>query len=87
MPSEFRRRYYNQQVERIDAFDTYERILIAYLQGLRVSVAESSRLKFRPHEGKEGVNLHFWVRGRARDGCDSHLDRVTPRRFRTVKRQ
>ncbi|POM71608.1 Gag protein [Phytophthora palmivora] len=83
MASEFRRRCCNQQVERIDAFDTYERILVSYLQGLRAPWLNSSRLKFRPHEGKEGENLHFWVRGRARDGYNSHLNRVTPRRFRT----
>ncbi|POM76461.1 Gag protein [Phytophthora palmivora] len=36
-----------ERVERIEAFDTYERELISYAQGL---------------QGKEGENLHFWVR-------------------------
>ncbi|POM81322.1 Gag protein [Phytophthora palmivora] len=58
-----------EQVERIEAFDTYERGLIAHVQGLQVPVAEMKpaqpkpfRLKVNPYEGKEGENLHFCVR-------------------------
>ncbi|POM74504.1 Pol protein [Phytophthora palmivora] len=58
-----------EQVERIKAFDTYERGLIAHVQGLQIPVAEMKpvqpkqlRLKVNPYEGKEGENLHFWVR-------------------------
>ncbi|POM63151.1 Gag protein [Phytophthora palmivora] len=58
-----------EQVERIEAFDTYERGLIAHVQGLQAPVAELKpaqskplRLKVNPYEGEEGENLHFWVR-------------------------
>ncbi|POM65680.1 Gag protein [Phytophthora palmivora] len=58
-----------EQVERIEAFHSYERGLIAYVQGLQTPVAEMKpaqlkplRLKVSPYEGKEGGNLHFWVR-------------------------
>ncbi|POM63555.1 Gag protein [Phytophthora palmivora] len=58
-----------EQVERIEAFDTYERGLIAHVQGLQTPVAEMKpaqpkplKLKVNPYEGKEGENLHFWVR-------------------------
>ncbi|POM72164.1 Gag protein, partial [Phytophthora palmivora] len=58
-----------EQVERIEAFDTHERGLIALVQGLQTPVAEMKpaqpkplRLKVNPYEGKEGENLHFWVR-------------------------
>ncbi|POM66176.1 Gag protein [Phytophthora palmivora] len=58
-----------EQVERIEAFDTYERGLIAHVQGLQAPAAEMKpaqpkplRLKVNPYEGKEGENLHFWVR-------------------------
>ncbi|POM60117.1 Gag protein [Phytophthora palmivora] len=58
-----------EQVERIEAFDTYERRLIAHVQGLHAPVAELKpaqpkplRLKVNPYEGKEGGNFHFWVR-------------------------
>ncbi|POM79037.1 Gag protein [Phytophthora palmivora] len=58
-----------EQVERIEAFDTYERGLIAHVQGLQTPVAEMKpaqpkplRLKVNPYEGKEGENLNFWVR-------------------------
>ncbi|POM71940.1 Gag protein [Phytophthora palmivora] len=57
-----------EQVERIEAFDTYERGLIAHVQGLKTPVAEMKpaqskplRLKGNPYEGKEGENLHFWA--------------------------
>ncbi|POM60351.1 Gag protein [Phytophthora palmivora] len=58
-----------EQVERLDTFDTYERGLIAQVQGLQAPVAEMKsdqpkplRLKVNSYEGKEGENLHFWVR-------------------------
>ncbi|POM71411.1 Gag protein [Phytophthora palmivora] len=58
-----------EPVERIEAFDTYERGLIAHVQGLQAPVVEVKpvqpkllRLKVNPYEGKEGENLHFWVR-------------------------
>ncbi|POM78952.1 Gag protein [Phytophthora palmivora] len=58
-----------KQVECIEAFDTYERGLIAHVQGLQAPVAEMKpaqpkplRLKVNPYEGTEGENLHFWVR-------------------------
>ncbi|POM79216.1 Pol protein [Phytophthora palmivora] len=59
-----------EQVERIEAFNTYERGLIAHVQGLLAPVAEMKPaqpkplgLKVNTYEGKEGENLHFWVRG------------------------
>ncbi|POM77114.1 Gag protein, partial [Phytophthora palmivora] len=42
--------------ERIEAFDTYERGLIALAQ------PKPLRFKVNPYKGKEGENLHFWVR-------------------------
>ncbi|POM71700.1 Gag protein, partial [Phytophthora palmivora] len=58
-----------EQVERIEAFDSYERGLMLHVQGLQTPVAEMKpaqpkplRLKVCPYEGKEGENLHFWVR-------------------------
>ncbi|POM75431.1 Gag protein [Phytophthora palmivora] len=58
-----------EQVERIEVFDTYERGLIAHVQGLQAPVAEMKpaqpkrlRLKVNLSEGKEGENFHFWVR-------------------------
>ncbi|POM70551.1 Gag protein [Phytophthora palmivora] len=55
-----------EQVECIEAFDTYER---GHVQGLQAPVAEMKpaqpkplRLKVNPYDGKEGENLHFWVR-------------------------
>ncbi|POM74136.1 Gag protein [Phytophthora palmivora] len=58
-----------EQVERIEEFDTYERGLIAHVQGLQAPAAELRRvqpkplrLKVNPYEGKGGENLHFWVR-------------------------
>ncbi|POM66653.1 Gag protein, partial [Phytophthora palmivora] len=41
-----------EQVERIEAFDTYERGLIDHVQGLQPPAAERK---------PEGGNLHFWV--------------------------
>uniref|UniRef100_H3GQN2 Reverse transcriptase domain-containing protein n=1 Tax=Phytophthora ramorum TaxID=164328 RepID=H3GQN2_PHYRM len=43
-----------EQLERVSAFDTYDQGLIAHPKPLR--------LKVNPYEGKEGENLHFWVR-------------------------
>ncbi|POM64513.1 LOW QUALITY PROTEIN: Gag protein [Phytophthora palmivora] len=50
-------------------FDTYERWIIAHVQGLQAPVAELKsvqpkpmRLKVNPYEGKERENIHFWVR-------------------------
>ncbi|POM67632.1 Gag protein [Phytophthora palmivora] len=58
-----------EQVKRIEAFDTYERGLIAHVQGLQAPVAELKlvqpkplKLKVNPYNGKEGEKLHFWVR-------------------------
>ncbi|POM62565.1 LOW QUALITY PROTEIN: Gag protein [Phytophthora palmivora] len=55
-----------EQVERIEAFDTYERGLIAHVQGCRPEVKPAQpkplRLKVNPYEGKEGGNFHFWIR-------------------------
>ncbi|POM65192.1 Gag protein [Phytophthora palmivora] len=55
-----------EQVERIEAFDTYERGLIAHLQGLQTPVAKIKPvqpkplwLKVNPYEGKGGENLQF----------------------------
>ncbi|KAG2776585.1 hypothetical protein PC116_g28012 [Phytophthora cactorum] len=58
------------QIERVNAFDTYERGLITHVQGSRQapmtevkpSHQKPLRLKVNPYEGKEGENLHFWVR-------------------------
>ncbi|POM72478.1 Gag protein, partial [Phytophthora palmivora] len=56
-----------EQVERIEAFDMYERGLIAHVQGLQTPVAalkpaqpKPLMLKDNPYEAKEGENLHFW---------------------------
>ncbi|ETO99594.1 hypothetical protein F441_22990 [Phytophthora nicotianae CJ01A1] len=59
-----------EQVERVNAFDTYEQGLIAHVRGnLQAPAAEGKpphpkplRLKVTPYEGKKGENLHFWVR-------------------------
>ncbi|POM74648.1 Gag protein [Phytophthora palmivora] len=58
-----------EQIERIKAFDMYERGLIAHVQGLQTPVAalkpaqpKPLMLKDNPYEPKEGENLHFWVR-------------------------
>ncbi|KAG3064127.1 hypothetical protein PI124_g18799 [Phytophthora idaei] len=59
-----------EQVERVNAFDTNERGLIAHVRGsMQLPMAEVKpshqkplRLKVNLYEGKEGENLHFWVR-------------------------
>ncbi|POM79848.1 Gag protein [Phytophthora palmivora] len=53
-----------EQVERIEAFDTYERGLISHTSVVAMKPAQPKplRLKVNPYEGKEGENLHFWVR-------------------------
>ncbi|POM79861.1 LOW QUALITY PROTEIN: Gag protein, partial [Phytophthora palmivora] len=58
-----------EQVELVEAFDTYERGLIAQVKGLQAPAAElkptqpkSLRLMVNHYEGEEGENLHFWVR-------------------------
>ncbi|POM64040.1 Gag protein [Phytophthora palmivora] len=53
-----------ERVERIEAFDTYERGLIIHVQGLQTPVAEMKPAQPKPLmlKGKEVENLHFWVR-------------------------
>ncbi|KAG3009903.1 hypothetical protein PC123_g11192 [Phytophthora cactorum] len=59
-----------EQVELVNAFGTYERGLIAHVRGsmqppmaeVKPSHQKPLRLKVNPYEGKEGENLHFWVR-------------------------
>ncbi|POM69330.1 Gag protein, partial [Phytophthora palmivora] len=53
-----------EQVECIETFDTYERGLIAHAPVAEMKPAQPKplRLKVNPYEGKEGENLHFWVR-------------------------
>ncbi|POM78127.1 Gag protein [Phytophthora palmivora] len=46
-----------EQVERIEAFDTYKRGLIAHS-----AQPKPLRLKVSSYEGKKGENLHFCVR-------------------------
>ncbi|POM71095.1 LOW QUALITY PROTEIN: Gag protein [Phytophthora palmivora] len=50
-----------EQVERIEAFNTHERGLIAHVQGLQAPVAELKPAQPKPLRLK-GENLHFWVR-------------------------
>ncbi|KAG3056658.1 hypothetical protein PI125_g25525 [Phytophthora idaei] len=59
-----------EQVERVNAFATYERGLIAHVRGsmqppmteAKPSHQKPLRLKVSPYEGEEGETLHFWVR-------------------------
>ncbi|KAG2887003.1 hypothetical protein PC119_g20933 [Phytophthora cactorum] len=59
-----------EQVKRVNAFDTYERGLIAPVRGNLQSAAvepkpahpKPLRLKVNPREWMECENLHFWVR-------------------------
>ncbi|POM79311.1 Gag protein [Phytophthora palmivora] len=53
-----------EQVERVEAFDTYERGPIAHTPVAEIKPAQPKplRLKVNPYEGKEGENIHFWVR-------------------------
>ncbi|POM79134.1 Gag protein [Phytophthora palmivora] len=50
-----------EQVKHIEAFDTYERRLIAHVQGLQVPVAELQPVQPKPLKLK-GKNHHFWIR-------------------------
>ncbi|POM73971.1 LOW QUALITY PROTEIN: Putative retroelement, partial [Phytophthora palmivora] len=79
-----------EQVERIEAFDTYERGLIAHVQGSQTSMAEQKpaqpkplRLKAIPMKGRREKAPTSG--GRARDGRGSHLDRATSGHFRPVQ--
>ncbi|KAG3102447.1 hypothetical protein PI125_g14169 [Phytophthora idaei] len=59
-----------EQVERVNAFDIYERGFIAHVRGsmqppmveVKPSHQKPLRLKGNPYEKREGENLHFWVR-------------------------
>ncbi|POM81275.1 LOW QUALITY PROTEIN: Gag protein [Phytophthora palmivora] len=48
-----------EQVERIEAFDTYGRGLVAHVQGLQAPVAKMKPAQPKPSRLK---NLHFWFR-------------------------
>ncbi|EGZ20567.1 hypothetical protein PHYSODRAFT_402483, partial [Phytophthora sojae] len=58
-----------EQVERVSAFDEYERGLIAHVQGnLLAQMSEPKRVQPKPlrlavppFEGKDGEKLHFWI--------------------------
>ncbi|GMF31005.1 unnamed protein product [Phytophthora lilii] len=59
-----------EQIERVAVFDMYERGLIDHVRGtLQVPRTEPKvvqpkplKLKVHPYDGKEGENLHFWIR-------------------------
>ncbi|POM68824.1 LOW QUALITY PROTEIN: Gag protein [Phytophthora palmivora] len=54
-----------EQVERIEAFDTAYRPRTGAagpVAEMKPAQPKSLRLKVNPYEGKEGENLHFWVR-------------------------
>ncbi|POM81415.1 Gag protein, partial [Phytophthora palmivora] len=54
-----------EQVERIEAFDTAYRPRTGAadpVAEMKPAQPKPLRLKVNPYEGKEGENLHFWVR-------------------------
>ncbi|KAI9997281.1 hypothetical protein PInf_000721 [Phytophthora infestans] len=59
-----------EQQERVTAFETYERGLIAHVRGSleasmtapQATILKSVCLKVPAFEGKEGENFHFWIR-------------------------
>ncbi|KAG3035113.1 hypothetical protein PC128_g5946 [Phytophthora cactorum] len=83
-----------EQVELVNAFNTYERGLIAHVQGsmqppmaeVKPSHQKPLRLKADPYEGKEGETFtSMGSRSRARHGRSSNLDRATPCCFRPLQ--
>ncbi|POM75754.1 Gag protein [Phytophthora palmivora] len=75
-----------EQLEHIEAFDTHYTYIGAAtpVADLKPTQPKPLRLKVNPYEGKEGENLHFWVR-EACNRCSSHLDRATSHRFHPIQ--